>query len=220
MDADDGTAYLSGAEIEGWFAKSLRNGPDGLAGWSEDDIVRFLKTGRTSRSAVFANMAEVVDHSTQHLDDTDLAAIATYLKSLPPAHPGSAAPATAAGAGTLAALRNGDYGQAGAIPYVEFCATCHRADGGGVAEIFPALAGNSVVTTPDTASLIRIVLAGGQVPATAGQPHAFTMPALTGMSDGEIAATLTFIRSAWGNRAGPVAAGDVARVRGGLKTGG
>ncbi len=76
--------FLSGSVLEGWYAKNLRDQDTGLSTWAEDEIVTFLKTGRTDRTAAFGSMADVVQHSTQHLAEDDLRAIARYLKSLAP----------------------------------------------------------------------------------------------------------------------------------------
>jgi mono/diheme cytochrome c family protein len=212
MSQTEGDAYLAGARIDGWFAKSLRGEQaSGLGAWSEADIAQFLKTGRTARSAVFASMAEVVGHSTQYLTDADLGAIARYLKSLPPAD--GTPPVTMVQDGAFEALRAGDYGRPGAAAYGEFCLSCHRADGAGVTKIFPALAGNSVVGSADATSLIRITLAGGRMPVTAGEPHPFAMPGLNALTDQEAAEVLSFVRNSWGNHAPIVAAKDVASVR-------
>ena len=52
-----GSAFLSGAVIENYFAPSLRNGgPDTLGGWSESDIADFLTTGANPRGIVFGSM--------------------------------------------------------------------------------------------------------------------------------------------------------------------
>ncbi|HVI50525.1 MAG TPA: cytochrome c [Candidatus Sulfotelmatobacter sp.] len=212
MRPGDGGDYLAGARIDGWFAKSLRGEQaSGLGAWTEADIVQFLKTGRTSRSAVFASMAEVVGHSTQYLSEEDLSSIARFLKSLPPSDgttPVVTAPGTA-----FEALRDGDYHQPGAASYVEFCAACHRLDGNGAAKIYPALAGNSVVGSNDPTSLIRIVLAGGRMPSTAAEPRGLAMPALNRLTDQDVAEILSFVRSAWGNRAPAVTADQIAKVR-------
>ncbi len=147
--ARDG-AYLAGANIDGWHAKSLRgDDAEGLRQWRDTDLVTFLKTGRTDRTAAFANMADVVHHSTQYLTDSDLGTIAYYLKSLSPeGRSATVAPAAADGA-TWDAFRAGGRPELGAATYGEFCISCHRTDGLGVARIFPTLAGNSVVTTLD-----------------------------------------------------------------------
>lgn len=209
----DGDAFLSGGVIDGWFAKSLRSDKGfGLGEWSEDDIVRFLKTGRTNRTAAFGGMTEVITHSTQHMADADLQAMARYLKSLAPqtgkgyaAKPGDA---------TFAQLRDGDYSRRGAVTYGDYCQGCHRADGMGAPAIFPALAGNSAVLPDDPASAIRVVLAGGRMPVTADGPyHAFAMPGFAKLSDAEVADVVSFIRTSWGNNAPAVSAAEVAKAR-------
>ena len=84
LDSSD-SRFLSGgnAPMDGWVAKSLRgNDADGLAAWSEADIVALLKTGRNNHTAVFGGMGDVIAHSTQYISDGDLKAIAVYLKSL------------------------------------------------------------------------------------------------------------------------------------------
>ena len=89
LSATDGNAFLSGsAPLEGWIAKSLRGDhKDGLGSWSEEQLVQFLKTGRSDRSAVFGGMSDVVVHSMQYMSEDDLTAIARYLKSLPAVDP-------------------------------------------------------------------------------------------------------------------------------------
>jgi mono/diheme cytochrome c family protein len=205
----DGPAFLAGAVIDGWYAKSLRGDKDGLGQWSEADIVTFLKTGITDSTAAFGDMAEVVQHSTQYLTDDDLAAIARYLKSLP-GH--QKEPAVAAGAHT-ASSANDDHPTRGSAAYDEFCVTCHRADGGGVTHIFPALAGNDVVETAEATSLVHIVLSGGRRPRTTARPNPFAMPAFKTLDDREVAEIVTYIRTAWGNSASPVTAEQVAKIR-------
>ena len=85
LSASESPLFLSGsAPLEGWIAKNLRGDhKDGLGSWSEEDLVQFLKTGRSDRSAVFGGMSDVVEHSMQYMTDADLRAIARYLKSLP-----------------------------------------------------------------------------------------------------------------------------------------
>lgn len=208
----DGDVFLAGGTIDGWFAKSLRNDRGaGLGDWSEEEIVQFLKTGRTARTAAFGGMTEVISHSTQHIPESDLRAMARYLKSLP-AKAGTPYMADTTDT-TFDAVRAGDYRKTGAATYGEFCITCHRADGAGFPQVFPALAGNSAVLPEDPASLIRVVLAGGRMPAAKGAPFPFAMPGFAQLSDREVADVLTFIRTSWGNRAPAVGAGDVAKAR-------
>jgi mono/diheme cytochrome c family protein len=103
----------------------------------------------------------------------------------------------------------------------QHCASCHGAQGEGVklagAVALPALAGNRAVTLPTTANLVRILLAGGYAPSTAGNPRPFGMPPFVHvLNDEDIAAVTTYIRAAWGNQADAVNAADVVRHRKGL----
>ena len=210
----DGTAFLSGGKIEGWLAKNLRGDMhDGLGTWTEADIVAFLKGGRNEHSAVFGGMAQVVEDSTQHLTDADLAAIAKYLKTLSPADP-KATQALTYDDSTYKALSSGQATVRGAMDYINNCATCHRTDGRGWTETFPRLAQSTTVNTEDPTSLIHIVLQGAEMPWTKAAPTHYAMPGFAArMTDAEVADVVTFIRSSWGNKAPAVTASQVADIR-------
>ncbi|WP_323614814.1 cytochrome c [Pseudomonas putida] len=210
----DGKQFLAGsAPLEGWIAKNLRGDhKDGLGSWSEEQLVQFLKTGRSDRSAVFGGMSDVVEHSMQHLSDADLTAIARYLKTLPASTPHDQPHVY--DKHVAQALWNGDDSKPGAAVYIDNCAACHRTDGQGYTRVFPALAGNPVVQTADATSLIHVVLDGGTVPATHTAPSNLTMPAFGWrLSDQEVAEVVNFIRSSWGNQGSAVSASDVKAIR-------
>ena len=214
LGAGDSSAFLSGsAPLEGWIAKNLRGDhKDGLGSWNEEQLVQFLKTGRSDRSAVFGGMSDVIVHSMQYMSEADLTAIARYLKSLPAVDatdtPHQYDPAVAD------ALWNGDDSKRGAAVYIDNCAACHRTDGHGYTRVFPALAGNPVLLSDDPTSLIHIVLKGGTLPATHTAPSTFTMPAFYWrLSDQEVADVVNFIRTSWGNKGGDVKATDVKGLR-------
>ena len=214
LSATDGSTFLSGsAPLESWIAKNLRGDhKDGLGSWNEAQLVQFLKTGRSDRSAVFGGMSDVIVHSMQYMSEADLTAIARYLKSLPAVDsadkPHQYDPAVAD------ALWNGDDSKRGAAVYIDNCAACHRTDGNGYTRVFPALAGNPVLQSEDPTSLIHIVLKGATLPATHTAPSTFTMPAFDWrLSDQEVADVVNFIRTSWGNQAGEVKATDVKGLR-------
>ena len=59
-----------------------------------------------------------------------------------------------------------------------------------------------------------MVLNGGFPPGTAGDPRPYGMPPFAQrLSDDEVAAVVTYIRAAWGNRGAPVAARDANALR-------
>ena len=211
LTAADARFLAGGAPMDGWIAKNLRpGGADGLAHWSEQDILALLKTGRNAHGAVFGGMADVIRHSTQHMTDGDLRAIAVYLKALPAEGAAAHAPDPA----TANALWSGDDRQRGAALYLDNCAACHRTDGKGYQEVFPALAGNSAVLSPDAHNLIAIILNGHQVPATATRPSTFTMPAFGWrLTDAQVADVASFVRAGWGNQAPAVDAAQVKKLR-------
>ncbi|MBX6392493.1 MAG: cytochrome c, partial [Burkholderiales bacterium] len=93
----------------------------------------------------------------------------------------------------------------------ERCADCHGEQGEGVPGMYPPLAGNRAILLEPPVNTIRAVLNGGFPPATAGNPQPFGMPPYaTLLSDEDVAAVVSYIRNAWGNRASPVNAWEVA----------
>ncbi|MBA4328402.1 MAG: alcohol dehydrogenase [Polaromonas sp.] len=192
--------------MQNWYAPSLSSPQEaGVGDWDRQHIVDLLKTGVSPRASVTGPMAEVVLRSTQYLNETDLAAMAQFLKELAPPAPVTVAAAPAAPAPVLAQ---------GAKLYEQHCAQCHGEQGRGVPKAYPALAGNRAVTMPQTANLVQIVLNGGYAPATAGNPRPFGMPPFVlELSDSDIAAVLTHIRQSWGNQAGVVTPLEVNRMR-------
>ncbi|HVO35453.1 MAG TPA: cytochrome c [Gemmatimonadales bacterium] len=94
------------------------------------------------------------------------------------------------------------------------CAACHQATGLGLPGAFPPLAGSEYVNG-DPARLARLVLRGLTGPVTvAGAQFNGAMPAWADqLKDGEVAAVLTYVRSHFGNSAGPVSKDIVAEAR-------
>ncbi|MBE7939017.1 MULTISPECIES: cytochrome c [Ramlibacter] len=203
---------LSGGLIpmQNWYAPSLASPQEaGVAGWEPAQVEKLLVTGVSPRGSVLGPMAEVVLESTQYLTPEDAHAMAVFLKDLPPPQGDAGAeapPPRRAGAGTL---------ERGERLYGQHCAQCHGDDGRGVPGAYPALAGNRAVLMASSANLVQVVLGGGFAPATAGNPRPFGMPPFaTALSDADVAAVISYLRSAWGNRAGAVSELDVAQQRG------
>ena len=91
------------------------------------------------------------------------------------------------------------------------CSACHQATGLGNGP-YPPLAKNPYVTADDTAVLITTVLNGRSGPISVnGRSYGGTMPAWRGrLSNAEIADVLTYVRSAWTNKAAAVTENQVA----------
>jgi mono/diheme cytochrome c family protein len=102
----------------------------------------------------------------------------------------------------------------GRSKYEQVCALCHNSDGAGKPNQAPPLAGSEwVVGSPN--QLIRIPLSGLTGPLQVkGETWNLAMPAMgVTMSDEELAAVLTYMRSSWGNKAAPITADQVKSVR-------
>jgi mono/diheme cytochrome c family protein len=103
----------------------------------------------------------------------------------------------------------------GNLVFATICAPCHQTSGAGIEGQYPPLAGSEWAGAADPGLPVRIVLNGLQGPITVkGKNFSNQMPALgPQLSDEEIAAVLTFVRSSFGNKAGPVDAALVKKVR-------
>lgn len=217
LGATDSGADLAGGliPVTNWYAPSLTSDAEtGLGSWDQKHIADLLKTGVSPRGAVFGPMAEVVYASLQHLTDSDVGAMAGYLKTLPQ----SVAPEQEE-PGISKAQIDRLMVQGGKL-YETQCMDCHGARGEGTALAYPPLAGNRAITMPSSVNAIRIVLHGGFPPGTTGNPRPYGMPPYgPSLDDAEVAAVVSFIRGSWGNKAGPVSATEVNQARTGTESG-
>lgn len=211
---------LSGAlmPMHDWYAPSLMAKTEaGVAHWPRQDVVALLKTGIAPNASMLGPMAEVVAGSTQFWTDADLQATAAYLQSLPQTDAQTSTKSTA----SVSAKSQPVLFNRGAELFTQHCATCHGEQGQGLKVegnvALPALAGNRAITMTNATNLVRIILAGGFAPSTAGNPRPFGMPPFVHvLNDTDIAAVTTYIRNAWGNQADALSAADVVRQRQGV----
>ncbi|WP_244132340.1 cytochrome c [Burkholderia lata] len=206
-------AYQGGLiPLQQWYAPSLTSNREaGLGDWSLTEIVDLLQAGVSHRGAVYGPMAEVVYDSFQYLNDQDVRAVAVYLKSLPGRSGGEVdtAPPQATVAEETRRLA-----PLGRKIYDAQCAICHAADGRGKPPHFPPLAGNQSIQMTSSVNPIRMVLNGGYAPGTRRNPMPYGMPPFAQLlSDEEVAAVVTFVRTTWGNHGKPVSAKDVNALR-------
>ena len=207
-DAYAGGVYIDrvpSSDHRTWSAPNLTSASAGLQLWSEDDLVAYLKQGKNSHSAVFGPMNEVVGNSTSQLEDTDLHAMATYLKGLP---------AVSTRAEALAAISSDKLGRGQTI-YNIHCGTCHQPTGLGAPETGARLAGSPVVQADDPASLLNVIIYGPELPQPWPPIGDWTqMPSFNDkLKDDEIAALATYLRREWGHRASDVTVDEVAAQR-------
>jgi mono/diheme cytochrome c family protein len=206
MGADKSSAYLQGARLQGWYAPNVTaDRRKGVGSWSINDILTYLKTGVNPDALASGGMGEEVVHSSSHMTDDDLKAIAVYLLSLKPAAPQSPSPLATSDPRITA----------GQAIYKDNCSACHTDAGTGSAGLFPRLAGSPAVQSDDPTTLIRTVLFGSKAAATPGAPTGPAMPSFAWrLSDAQAASVVTYIRNAWGNAASAVSHDQIRTVRG------
>ncbi|MGA8576670.1 MAG: c-type cytochrome [Candidatus Cybelea sp.] len=129
------------------------------------------------------------------LTNASIAAVATYIRS---AWGNNASPVTEE---EVAAIGSPVSVQVGASVYAKNCAVCHQAKGEG--GIGPALAGNPHVNVGNPTTMLTTILQGrNAMPSWRGQ-----------LAASDIAAVATFVRSSWGNNAGPVTVQQVTAIK-------
>lgn len=201
-----GSADLTGAWLPGgrWYAPSLVDPAEAsLAAWPPEEAAALLASGVSRHGSVSGPMAEVVFTGLQYLDAGDLDAMVGYLRALEQ-RPARKAPVHAAPPAVL---------ERGREVYAQHCAQCHGRQGEGRGG-FVALAGRRAVTLEHADNLVQMLVHGGYAPATRGNPRPHGMPPFAQqLSDADMAAVLSYIRSAWGNQASAVNAMDIHRAR-------
>ena len=191
--ADKSSRALQGAELDHWFAPDISGGRySGIKDWTADQIVAYLRTGHNDKNvAAVGPMLQTIARGTADLAESDLRAMAVYLKNqgaapedkLPRPDPAWTAARQAAGAAT----------------YAESCQSCHGADGKGVDGVAPALAGNSSVTSKGADTVVRSVLQGFAPQGRWGVMPSFNQT----LSSQDIADVANYVRTAWGGGTGP-----------------
>ena len=87
--------------------------------------------------------------------------------------------------------------------FAENCSACHQLTGKGVPGAFPALAGDAFAQGPPEKVSALLLNGRGGMPSFRAD-----------LSDVQIAAVLTYVRSAWGNHAPQIETAQVSKVRG------
>ncbi len=214
LGAIDEAQAVSGGEVAGsrWLAPGLQaKAPGHLGNWSQEDLVQYLTQGQSAHGNAHGPMAEVVLGGTQYLEPGDAQAMARYLL---PDNPARSATRFGAIAVPPAAPPSQVPTALGPRLYEKHCASCHGQNGQGVAGAYPPLAGSATVNAQRPNNLIQITVLGGFAPATVGNPRPFGMPPFQlQLSNQELSALLSFVRTSWGNSAAPVSEFDINKLR-------
>ncbi len=196
MQAMDTRRKFAGGAAEGWTAYNItQDRATGIGAWSPEVIARFLSSGHAAgRGSAGGPMAEAIDLSLSHLTPDDLAAISSYLKTVPAIHSTSLPRAPARPAPDAANL--GDEGEgAGKRIFEGACASCHAWGGSGVIFLQATLTGSRAVNDAAATNVAQMVL-NGTGPTNGGRPF---MPSFSAAySDAEVAAVANYVTRRFG----------------------
>src|SRR5687767_15525652 len=99
----------------------------------------------------------------------------------------------------------------GQLLYNKHCLSCHQADGGGVPNMQPAIAGGTWVSG-DVRALALFVMSGGFDSASRKESDSGNvMPPFRQLADADLADILSYVRLKFGNGASAVSAAELAR---------
>jgi mono/diheme cytochrome c family protein len=214
MQALDQRRKFAGAVQAGWRAYNITSDAQGGVGaWSEAELAHYLELGHADgRGTAAGPMGEAVDNSLRYLTPSDIAAIATYLRSIPaiatadlPAP--KAGPAPASYAEGVAA--NAD--PRGKAVYAGACVGCH--DWSGVSPVLPdaTLTGVRSVNDPGAINVAQIILSGAHRQTADGRT---AMPSFgAAYSDEEIASLANYVTARFGAEPSALTAEGVAALR-------
>lgn len=226
MMAEDNSKFLGGGSLGSWYAPNITSDKvSGIGNWTQDELVTYLKTGHLAGKAQAAGpMAEAIEHSLQHLSDSDLKALSAYILQVPPvastekqARDTYGKPSTTEETSRGNEVKDAD---AGWRVFSSTCAACHQANGQGT-HVYPSLFNNSVTGADRPDNLISAVLYG--VHRTANGTTAY-MPAFgpsayytDRLSDQQIADVSNYVLTNYGNPSVKVTVDDVKTIREGGK---
>ncbi|MDP9882204.1 nicotinate dehydrogenase subunit B [Variovorax boronicumulans] len=208
-----GSAFLSGAMVDGWEAPALTQLSKAAVPWDTDALYRYLRNGHSPRHGIAGGpMAEVVRELAQ-VPDADVRAMAVYLGSFNP-EPVAQPQALAQQAIDNAARTQGQLLGPAQRMFDSACASCHHdGDGPTLLGVNTPLALNSSLTSTRPDNLLRTILDGVRAPA---HRDIGFMPAFReALDDRQIADLAGYMRARFAPKEAPWTnlPAEVARVR-------
>jgi mono/diheme cytochrome c family protein len=211
----DNKHKFAGGMAEGWRAYNLSSDKaSGIGTWSAEDLETYLTTGHSSdRGSAFGPMAQAVHLSFQKLTPSDVKAIVTYVRTVPPVstpdlpapklEPASAAPSDHAVA---------ESNERGHLMFASVCAGCHSWTGTGSYVPHTTLTGTRAVNDPTATNVALAVLRGASTLPPSGDIA--VMPAFgAAWTNEEIADVSNYVIARFGAKPSSITAGEVGKLR-------
>jgi mono/diheme cytochrome c family protein len=211
MQAVDNRRKFGGGVAEGWNAYNIsQDRGTGVGDWTAEELAAYIGAGHAAgRGTASGPMAEAVELSFRHMTLDDVAAIVTYLRTVPPVRSGGL-PIKLAGPAS-ATPRAGPVGNPiGKRTFEGACASCHAWTGAGAMVSEAQLTGGRAVNDPSAANVAKVILTGTGRPGGEG-PY---MPSFAATyTDTEIAATANYVIARFGSKPSNITPTEVQRMR-------
>ncbi len=208
--AMDTRRKFAGGQAEGWNAYNITADPDtGIGAWTADQLAGYLSSAHGSTAGVASGpMAEAVELSLSRLTPSDIDAMVTYLRSVPPIRDASLP--RGAGPASESAQAGASNHPIGKRVFEGSCASCHAWNGAGALVTQATLTGTRAVNDPSAMNVMKMVLAGSTDADSARPP----MPGFAGsLSDTEIAEVANYVTARFGAAPSHATGEDVRKLR-------
>ncbi|WP_288823996.1 cytochrome c [uncultured Paraburkholderia sp.] len=202
---------FSGGVAEGWNAYNITGDKGtGVGNWSSEELASYLSSGHAAgRGTAGGPMAEAVNLSFRHMTRSDIAAMVTYLRSIP-AIQSENIPDRLADSASPMHSRGPAGNPIGKRIFEGVCASCHAWTGKGAIRAEAQLTGSRAVNDPSAMNVAQMVLGG----SGAGSNGAAGMPAFGAIfTDSEAAAVANYVTARFGSVPSHIDAADVAKLR-------
>ncbi len=208
--AMDTRQKFAGGVAEGWNAYNITSDREsGIGEWSPAQLAGYLKQGYSRGHGVASGpMEEAVNLSLSKLTDSDIEAMVTYLRTVPPRR--SSEFVAVAKSAAKSPSQGPALGEPGARIFANACAGCHAWNGSGALVGEAQLTGNRAVNDHTAANAALMVLNG------AGRPDQIRryMPSFRdSYSDAEIAAVVNYVTARYGGKPSTLTGAKVGALR-------
>jgi len=201
------------AVTAGWYAFNISSDKgSGIGAWSDDELRDYLSAGHASgRGTAAGPMGEAVDQSFKDIAPSDIRALVTYLRSVPPIASPDLPAKLAPPAPSSPKEGNATAEAVGKRVFEGACVHCHDWTGVSPLSSFATIAGTRGVNDRTATNVVQIVISG----TTRHTPEGvISMPAFgDALSDTEIAAVANYVTARFGAAPSKLTDRDVAELR-------
>jgi mono/diheme cytochrome c family protein len=209
----DNRNKFAGAVTAGWYAFNITSDKgSGIGAWTDDQAREYLSAGHAAgRGTAAGPMGEAVDQSFKDIASSDILALVTYVRSVPPIASPDLSAKLAPPAPASPKEGNATAEAVGKRVFEGACVHCH--DWTGVSQLSPfaTIAGARGVNDRTATNVVQIVISG----TTRHTPDGvISMPAFgSAYSDTEIAAVANYVTARFGAERSKLTDKDVAELR-------